>query len=74
MYVTGLDRWLFVSYRRDMLGLIAEVQADTEAQDSIRTVVESFAKQADELHGWLAERFGGTYLEQRAKEEADFVF
>lgn len=75
MFVTGLDRWLFVSYRRDMPSMVVEVAKDNKYQDAILEATEQFTNDFAELFAWLLERNGGkTYLQEKQERDAAYVF
>lgn len=50
MFVTGFERWYFMSYRRMMPPLILKIERDEEIQKSIADAVASFKFKMDE--GW----------------------
>lgn len=64
MFVTGFDRWTFVSYRRRLPALVIEVEADADAQLAIGDALEAFwlkfekgKKRLCELNGGPPKRF-----------------
>jgi len=59
LFVTGWQRWHFVSYRRRLPALILSVERDTEAINNIEEALESFWFQFEEGKKLLIERNGG---------------
>lgn len=59
MFVTGFDRWMFVSYRRRLPMLCLEVEADADAQLAIGDALESFWFNFEEGKKKLCELNGG---------------
>ena len=59
MFVTGLDRWCFLSYRRHLPALLLTVERDVKAQEALKLALELFRE--DFEAGWkvICERNGG---------------
>lgn len=59
MYVTGFDRWRFLSYCRGFPPLLLTIEADDDAIDAIEVAVDAFNYTLDEAWQKLIARNGG---------------
>ncbi len=55
MYVTGYDRWMFMSYRRKFPPLILEVQRDEEIITKIHLAVNKFTEEIEAAREQIAQ-------------------
>lgn len=58
MYVTGLEKWTFLSYRRHFPPLVIEVERDDEIQDKIAEALDKFAEDFNDAWATLIRRNG----------------
>ncbi len=47
MFVTGFQKWMFVSYRRGFPALVLDIQRDEKAMSAIASAVDSFHRDFD---------------------------
>lgn len=80
LFVTGWQRWHFVSYRRRLPALILKVERDDEAQTNIEEALESFwhhfeegKKRLCELNGGPPKRFAAAPVAQPEPEYVDII-
>lgn len=59
MYVTGLDSWLFLSYRKHMPPLTIRVQRDEKFDSQIHKAISEFNERLDEAYAFVVKRNGG---------------
>jgi hypothetical protein len=73
MFVTGLDSWKFVSYRRGFPKLVLDVERAEKIQSVIRDAVTAFTQRLEIEKGKLIYLNGGPPQRHRFKPQEAFV-
>lgn len=74
MLVTGLPRWVFMSYCRGFPPLVLTIEADATIQKAIRDAVEAFQTRLDESWAAIEKRNGGPPAKHVPQVDPEYMF